>query len=80
MQKKKQKPFVIVTFITFQSKFNHYIAKMKTDGVILSPDAEAVKFENSSFSLMPHFISSIKRQTQSSVKCQSVITRSKFLL
>ena len=39
---------------------------MKTDTVILPSDAEAVKFENSSFSLMPSLRSSTKRQTQAS--------------
>ena len=44
--------------LLFNQNVTYCLAKIETDAVILSSDAETVKFENSSFTLMPSLTSS----------------------
>ena len=50
---KTKKTLLKLLLLLFNQNVTYYLAKMKTDTVIVSPDAETIKFENSDFTLMP---------------------------
>ena len=54
---KTKKSLLELLLLLFNQNVTYYLAKMKTDTVIVSPDAETIKFKNSDFTLMPSLTS-----------------------